>query len=107
VDPFVADGRFAPAAEAAVYFCVLEALQNCSKHAPEASVRVRLQRESEVLIFCVSDDGKGFEPDRTNGGTGLQGMADRVAGRRLRVDSVPGRHLDHRQVPLTCSRTPA
>lgn len=42
VDPVVADGRFAPAAEAAVYFCILEALQNCSKHAPEASVRVRL-----------------------------------------------------------------
>ena len=75
-----------------MYCCVLEALQNCSKHAPEATVRVRLQMESEMLIFGVIDDGKGFEPTRTNGGTGLQGMADRVAavGGSLRVDSVPG-----------------
>ena len=75
-----------------MYFCVLEALQNCGKHAPDATVRVRLRMESEVLTFGVTDDGNGFEPTRTNGGTGLQGMADRVAavGGSLRVDSVPG-----------------
>ena len=33
-------GRYPTELEAAVYFCCLEALQNASKHAPEATVTV-------------------------------------------------------------------
>jgi signal transduction histidine kinase len=93
VSPAVDGLRFTPAVEAAVYFWVLEALQNCSKHAPDASVGVHLQLESDVLTFGVTDDGQGFDRSRTNGGTGLQGMADRISavGGSLRVNSVPGR----------------
>ena len=54
-------GRYSPDIEAAVYFCCLEALQNAAKHAPEATVEVRLWEESGGLLFSVSDDGPGFD----------------------------------------------
>jgi signal transduction histidine kinase len=86
------DLRFSPAVEGAVYFCVVEALQNCSKHAPLAAVNVRLSAASNYLTFAVTDTGPGFEPVLTHGGTGLQGMADRLAavGGILNVRSTPG-----------------
>ena len=38
-------GRFAPEAEATVYFCVLEAIQNAGKYAGEdATVTIRVHR---------------------------------------------------------------
>jgi signal transduction histidine kinase len=92
VEPPLGEERFASAVEAAVYFCVLEALQNCSKHAPHATVQVRLRVASNDLICSIEDDGPGFDPGRTSIGTGLQGMADRLAaeGGSLLVEAVPG-----------------
>ena len=61
----VADGigRYPSETEAAIYFCCLEALQNAAKHAPDARVEVRLWEESGGLLFSVSDDGPGFDPE--------------------------------------------
>ncbi|HXF72102.1 MAG TPA: ATP-binding protein, partial [Actinomycetota bacterium] len=44
------------------------------------------------LGFEVSDDGVGFDPAAAPGGTGLQGMADRVeaVGGTLEVRAAPG-----------------
>jgi signal transduction histidine kinase len=44
-----------------------------------------------VLEFSVTDDGVGFDPASSGYGTGLQGMADRLAalGGDLRVRSRP------------------
>jgi signal transduction histidine kinase len=88
-----ADARFASEVEAAAYFCVLEALQNCAKHAPLAEVRVRLAVQDGELRFSVTDSGPGFAVDGTYSGSGLQGMADRLAalGGLLEVQSEPGR----------------
>jgi signal transduction histidine kinase len=85
-------GRFPQDVEAAVYFCCLEAFQNVAKYADASSVTVRLERSNESLTFEIADDGVGFHPDAIPGGTGLQGMADRVAalGGKLDVRSVPG-----------------
>jgi Signal transduction histidine kinase len=43
-------------------------------------------------MFEVTDDGRGFDPDSTGYGTGLQGMADRLdaLGGSLDVRSAPG-----------------
>ena len=38
---------------------------------------IRIRQADGELEFEVRDDGVGFEPDAT-GGTGLQGMADRL-----------------------------
>jgi signal transduction histidine kinase len=44
------------------------------------------------LEFTVADDGDGFDTAKATHGTGLQGMADRLAavGGTLRTDSTPG-----------------
>jgi signal transduction histidine kinase len=85
-------GRYPPEVEAAVYFSVLEALQNVAKYAEAPSARVELRTEDEHLAFEVVDDGKGFEPGSVGYGTGLQGIADRLAALdgALEVRSAPG-----------------
>jgi signal transduction histidine kinase len=84
--------RYAQETEAAVYFCCLEAIQNVAKYAGASSVRVKLGVQDGELTFEVSDDGKGFDQDRTPTGAGLQNMADRLAalGGSLEVRSLPG-----------------
>jgi signal transduction histidine kinase len=90
-------GRFARETEAAVYFCVLEALQNAAKYAQAAQAVVTLGRRDGYLEFSVTDDGVGFDPAALGDaagreGSGLQGMADRLAaaGGHLSTRSVPG-----------------
>jgi signal transduction histidine kinase len=85
------DGRFPAPVESTVYFVASEALTNVTKHAGEP-VRVRLtahRSDDETLRIEVSDDGLGGA-DRH--GTGLQGLADRVAALdgRFEVDSPVG-----------------
>ncbi|TMK96815.1 MAG: GAF domain-containing sensor histidine kinase [Actinobacteria bacterium] len=72
-------GRYPQDAEAAVYFCTLEALQNVAKYAAATKVTVRLQPDADGLAFEVTDDGKGFDAEHTPLGSGLQNMADRLA----------------------------
>jgi signal transduction histidine kinase len=84
-------GRYAPGVEAAVYFSVLEALQNVAKYARASRAIVRLGLEDGDLTFEVEDDGVGFDPT-TMGGTGLQGIADRLGALdgSMDVRSAPG-----------------
>jgi len=85
-------GRYPQDAEAAIYFCCLEALQNVAKHAGATKVCVRLRSEGDALAFEVTDDGNGFDSDHTPMGSGLQNMADRLAalGGTLEVRSRTG-----------------
>ncbi len=72
--------------EAAVYFCVLEALQNVQKYAGATQATVRLNESDGVLRFEVDDDGCGFEVASVRRGSGLTNVADRL-------DALDG-HLD-------------
>jgi signal transduction histidine kinase len=85
-------GRYPQEVEAAVYFCILEALQNVAKYAGAGRAEVRLAASGQDLRFEVSDDGAGFDPQSRRYGTGLQGMADRLHahGGSLAVRSAPG-----------------
>ena len=85
-------GRYPQDAEAAVYFCTLEALQNVTKYASASRAKVGLSCSDGSLQFTVTDDGTGFDTATTRHGTGLQGMADRLAalGGALQVRSRPG-----------------
>jgi signal transduction histidine kinase len=90
-------GRYRREAEATVYFCVLEAVANAAKHACARRATVVLACGNGQLEFSVTDDGAGFDPAAVTGtagcaGTGLQGMADRLAaaGGTLGVRSAPG-----------------
>ena len=88
-------GRFDPQREAAVYFCCAEALQNALKHAgDDPGIRMRLWRDEDgVVVFEVSDRGRGFAAERLATGSGLMGMRDRVegVGGTLAIESAPGR----------------
>jgi signal transduction histidine kinase len=86
-------GRYSSETEAAIYFCCLEALQNAAKHAPDATVEVRLWEESGGLLFAVSDDGPGFDPAQARRGHGYVNMADRLGaiGGTVRWDSQVGK----------------
>ena len=85
-------GRYPEETEAAVYFSCLEALQNVAKYADAGHATVRLSQANGLLTFEVSDDGRGFDPGAAERGSGLQGIADRLAalGGTLTVRSAPG-----------------
>jgi signal transduction histidine kinase len=85
-------GRYPQEAEAAVYFSCLEALQNIAKYAQASRAVVRLAQADGDLTFEVSDDGRGFDPAVVGHGTGLQGIADRLAalGGEVTIRSAPG-----------------
>jgi signal transduction histidine kinase len=91
------DSRPEPRVEYTAYFVVSEALANVAKHVGAAgTARVTVRRATGpdttagTLIVEVTDDGPGgADPAR---GTGLAGLADRVAvmGGRMLLSSPPG-----------------
>jgi len=86
-------GRYSQDVEAAVYFSVLEALQNVQKYAQASQATVRLRDEEGTLRFEVADDGRGFDVATTARGSGLTNMADRVDALDgdVQLTSEPGR----------------
>ena len=85
-------GRHQRDIEAAVYFSVLEALQNTVKYAEANSVTVTLGERGGVLTFEVRDDGSGFDAATVSRGAGLTGIADRLdtVGGTVVVESASG-----------------
>jgi signal transduction histidine kinase len=97
IPPGIEKIRFGKDVEAAAFYCCCEALQNCVKHSPDATVGLELRWDGsrQLLCFVVSDDGPGFDPTadgplRRSGG--LQNIADRLAAvdGDLVIDSAPG-----------------
>jgi signal transduction histidine kinase len=84
--------RYPRDVESTVYFCVLEALNNIAKYANATSARIHVAQDDGHLTFEVRDDGDGFVVEDGRGGTGLQGMADRLdaVGGSLTIVSAPG-----------------
>ncbi len=85
-------GRYEPEVEAAVYFAVLEGLQNVAKYANATTAQVHLSGLDGQLTFTVTDDGDGFDTTTTTLGTGLQGLVDRLdtVDGTLTITSTPG-----------------
>jgi signal transduction histidine kinase len=85
-------GRHPQDIEAAVYFSCLEAMQNISKYASASSASVSLSESDHHLTFAVTDDGRGFDPNATTAGSGLQGITDRMGALdgQVTVTSAPG-----------------
>jgi len=69
--------RLPAAVETTAYFTVAEALTNVAKYAEATEATVRVACGDSDLVVEVRDDGiGGADPD---GGSGLRGLADRVA----------------------------
>ncbi|HEX5039689.1 MAG TPA: histidine kinase [Candidatus Limnocylindria bacterium] len=84
--------RYPPPVERAVYYTVLEALQNAAKHGGAATLaRVVVRGRGAHLAFAIVDDGPGLRAGAE--GSGRDGMRARVhdVGGRLRVRSADGR----------------
>ncbi|MCI1019271.1 sensor histidine kinase [Microbacterium sp. C5A9] len=83
--PVVADR----AAETAAYFVASEAVTNAIKHARASAISIRVRTGPDSLTMTVEDDGVG---GADAAGTGLSGIASRVAARdgRLHVHSPAG-----------------
>ena len=84
------DGRLPEAVELAAYFVVAEALTNVAKYAHATHAKVEVARANGRLMVEVEDDGiGGANPEN---GTGLRGLADRIAvlEGRLEIDSETG-----------------
>lgn len=84
--------RYPREVEAAVYFTVLEALQNTTKYAEATSAAVNLTATNGALEFEVTDDGRGFDSASVARGSGLNGIADRLdtVGGHVTITSEPG-----------------
>ena len=83
------DAAASQEAETALFYVCCEALANAVKHAGATRVAIAVERKDDGVVATVADDGRGgADPS----GSGLQGLADRLAARngRLRVDSPPG-----------------
>jgi signal transduction histidine kinase len=82
-------GRYPQETEAAVYFCVLEALQNVQKYAHAHQAAVRLSDVDGELRFVIKDDGVGFDIESAQPGTGRTNMQNRLdaLGGSLRIES--------------------
>jgi signal transduction histidine kinase len=84
------DERLPEAVELAAYFVVAEALTNVAKYAEASYATVQVERHNGRVVVEVADDGiGGADPGR---GTGLRGLADRLAviEGRLEVESEQG-----------------
>jgi two-component system sensor histidine kinase DegS len=83
--------------ELTAFRVVQESIQNASKHARASRVDVSIRRgEEDHIVVTVSDDGRGFDPERVSahamGGAGLKGMEERASlvGGTLLVQSERG-----------------
>ena len=76
--------------ELAAYFVACEALANVAKYAQATQTTVRVSRRDGLVVVEIADDGVGGANE--SAGTGLQGLADRVAALdgTLRILSPPG-----------------
>jgi signal transduction histidine kinase len=86
----IALARFPAAVEATAYFVISEALANVARHAQASKAEVTACTDGTRLVLEIRDDGIGGAPAR--GGSGLTGLADRVAalGGRLTITSPAG-----------------
>jgi signal transduction histidine kinase len=85
-----ANGRLPEHVEVAAYYAVAEALTNVAKYASASEATVTVRRSDGLLNVDVGDDGVGGA--NASAGSGLRGLADRIAALdgTVRIDSPPG-----------------
>ncbi|NOZ06984.1 MAG: response regulator [Chloroflexi bacterium] len=116
--------RLLPPVELALYRVVQEALTNAVRHAKAQHVQVSLERQPQMVIASVCDDGQGFDVNAVREmpgeGFGLLGMEERVnlLSGVLQVQSAPGQgttvtarvpldeeEMEHRGLPQTTANS--
>lgn len=90
IDVDIPERRFSETVESTAYYVVAEAITNVTRYADASSARVVAWVDADRLVVEVQDDGRGGADERR--GSGLRGLADRVAvaDGRLEILSPPG-----------------
>jgi signal transduction histidine kinase len=87
------DGFFDLALEIkhAIYRILQEALANVARHSSANRVDITLSFNKNSVMFCVSDDGVGFDIQPQHDGMGLDSMRERVESLEgdLSIESKP------------------
>jgi two-component system, NarL family, sensor histidine kinase UhpB len=79
-------------AQLVVYRVAQEALSNATRHSEASRISVALRRHSDGSVSLdVTDDGRGFAFDESEGGLGIAGMRERalLIGGELAIESRP------------------
>jgi signal transduction histidine kinase len=100
-------GRPPPQVESTAYFVISEALTNVARHSGAARAAVTAAWRDGVLTVEIVDDGAGGADPA--GGTGLTGLADRVAvidGRMLLSSPAGGPTVVHVELPCGLNAPP-
>lgn len=86
-----------------VYRIIQEILQNCIKHSHASNIKLKVQKDSLLLILDIHDNGVGFDPSQITEGLGLNNLRSRIKylHGRLELNIAPkqGCHY-HIEIPL-------
>jgi len=88
----LAEDRFSPTVETAVFRIVQETLTNACRHSRSDHVRIEMSEGDGRLHILVQDWGIGFDPSNIDENRfGLQGIRERVRllGGKVAIDSAP------------------
>ncbi len=88
--------------ESTTYRLVQEALTNAVRHAGATHIRIDVTDHDGSVEVAVADNGRGFDPETTDGGFGLTGMRERVelADGELDIDSGPSGTTVRARLPV-------
>lgn len=80
-------------AEKVLYVVMIEAINNCIKHAQATEINIQLVRDKKLITVIIEDNGIGFDLERVKRGQGLKNMEIRIKDYlqgELLTDSQPG-----------------
>ncbi len=88
------DGKLPPDVQIALYRIAQEALNNVAKHSGASRCALAVRWDSAGARLTVSDDGRGFDPERVSQdhlGLGIMRERAQAIGAALRIAGGPGR----------------
>ncbi|TDD78367.1 ATP-binding protein [Flavobacterium caseinilyticum] len=62
-----------------LYRIIQESLQNINKYANAKTIKIELKKNDEDLLLIISDDGNGFDINKSKKGIGLQNIQSRTS----------------------------
>ena len=82
-----------PDYEVDLYYIIVEAMNNVTKHAAASCLTLSLTQADRQLHLQIADDGQGFDSSSATGGLGLRNIRERVArlNGQISLFSEPGR----------------
>ncbi|MEP6647418.1 MAG: histidine kinase, partial [Saprospiraceae bacterium] len=77
-DPIGPDDKLAIASRQQLARVYKEILSNLIRHSKCTNTEISFTKENHLLVICIRDNGKGFDPEKTERGNGLNNMTDRM-----------------------------